>query len=94
MMSRGTPVKYLRCENAREHQSKLQKACEKEKIMLEYTTLHTYQLNIFIQRIFAVTKEGVLAILLNAKLNEIDHKILWAEDVHTYERVKKYGYHR
>ena len=29
MTSRGNPVKYLRCDNAWEHESKLQKACEK-----------------------------------------------------------------
>ena len=32
MTSRGTPVKYLRCDNAGEHQSKLQKACENKKL--------------------------------------------------------------
>ena len=29
MMPRGTPVKYLYCNNAGGHQSKLQKACKK-----------------------------------------------------------------
>ena len=43
--SHGTPVKYLRCDNSDEHQSKFQKVGEKEKITLEYTTTHTPQFN-------------------------------------------------
>ena len=31
MMSHATSVKYLCCDNAEEHQSELQKVCEKEK---------------------------------------------------------------
>ena len=31
MTSRGTPVKYLLCNNTGEHQLKLQRACEKRK---------------------------------------------------------------
>ena len=34
MTSRGTPLKYLCCDNTEEHQSKFQKACEKEKFTL------------------------------------------------------------
>ena len=31
----GHTVKYIHCDNAREHQSKLMKACEKNGIQLE-----------------------------------------------------------
>ena len=67
MTSCGTPVKYLRCDNVGEHQSKLNKACKKEKDALEYTTLTTPQLNGVIERRFAVMKEGDLVMLLNEK---------------------------
>ena len=64
------------------HQSKPQKVCEKEKFMLEYTTTHTPQLNSVIKRISTVIKEGVLDMLLNAKLNDTAQKMLWSESVH------------
>ena len=86
--SRGTPVEYLRCDTAGEHQSKLQRACEKEKVALEYTTPHTPQLSGVIERRFSVIKEGSLEMLLKAKLNNTSQKMLWAEDGHTCERVR------
>ena len=50
--------------------------------MLEYTTPHTPQLNGFIERIFTFIKEGALAMLLKAKLNDTAQKILWSEAFH------------
>ena len=82
MTSRGKPVKYLHYNNAGEHQSKLQRACEKEKVMLEYLTPHTPHLVGFIERRFAVIKEGALAMLQNAKLNDTSQKMLCEEAVH------------
>ena len=77
MTSRGMPVKYLCCNNAREHQSRLNRACKKEKLLLEYKTLHTSQLNGVIERRFAVIKEEELTMLLNIKLNYTAQKIMW-----------------
>ena len=53
--------------------------------MLEYTMTHTPHMNGFIERIFAVIKEGALEMLLNAKLNGTAQKMLWAETVHTFK---------
>ena len=55
---------------------------------MEYTTPPVPQLNRVMKRIFAVVKEGALSILLNAKLNETAHQMLWGEDVHTCECVR------
>ena len=88
MMSRGTPVKYPCCDNAGERKSKLQRACEKENMTLEYTTSHTPQMNGVIKIIIAVIKEGALAMFLNAKLNETSQKILWEEAVHMCKRIR------
>ena len=55
---------------------------------MEYTTLHTSQLNRVIERRFAVIKEGLLTILLNTKLNNTAQKIMWEEAVHTCKRVR------
>ena len=87
-MSRGTLVKNLICDNAGEHQSKLQKACEKEKVTLDYIAPHMPQLNVIIERIFNVIKEGALDMLLNVKINDTSQKILWEEAVNTYEHVR------
>ena len=76
MTSYGTSFKYLRCNNALEHQSKVQMLCKKDKFMLEYTTLHNHQLNAVIEIIFYVSKEGASAILLKGEINNTDHKIL------------------
>ena len=62
--------------------------CEKEKVALEYKTPHMPQLNGVTKRIFAVIKAVVLDMLLNAKLNDTDHKMLWSEAVHKYEGVQ------
>ena len=83
MTPHKTPIKYLHYNNTREHQSKLQKACEKENVTLEYTTPYTPQLNGVIERRFAVIKEGALEMLLNDKLNDTAKTIMWVEPVHT-----------
>ena len=88
MTSRGTPVKYPRCDNAGEHQSKLQRVCEKENVTLEYTTPHTPQPNGGIESRYVIIKEGALAMLLDAKLIDTAQKILWEEYIHICERIR------
>ena len=51
-------------------------------------TPHAPQMNGVIERRFDVIKEGALEMLLNAKINETDQKILWAEAVHTCKHVR------
>ena len=84
MISHENTGKYLCCDIAGKNQSKLHKACKKEKVTLEYTTPHTTQLSGFIERIFAVIKGGVLEMLLNTKLNDTDQEMPWTEAVHRY----------
>ena len=86
--SHGTPVNSLHFENAGEHRSKLYIVCEKEKVALEYKAPHMLQLNVIAERIFTFIEEIVLAMLLNAKLNDTDQKMLWSEAVYTCERVQ------
>ena len=61
----------------------MKKACKKEKVTLDYTEMHTPQLNGIIKILFAVIKEGALAMLLNEKLNDTSQKMVWKEAVHT-----------
>ena len=88
MTSHGNPVNYLRCVNMGEHQSKMQKACQKEEVMLEYTTPYMPQLNRATERRFYAIKEGALDMLLNAKLNDISHKMMWSEAVHMCKCIR------
>ena len=57
MASSGTPDKYIHFLNAREHRSKLQRVCEKEKIPLEYMTPHTPNLNVIIEKKLKLLKK-------------------------------------
>ena len=47
------------------------------------------QLNGITKEKSAVIKAVVLYMLLNAKLNDTDQKMLWSEVVHTYEGIQK-----
>ena len=55
---------------------------------MEYMTPHTLQLNRVTERRFEVIKEGALAIMLNAKLNDTAQKMLWSEAVHMCKHVR------
>ena len=46
------------------------------------------QLNGITKEKSAVIKAVVLAMLLNAKLNDTDQKMLWSEAVHTYRGIQ------
>ena len=50
-------------------------------------TSHTPQLSRVPERRFDVIKDGVLATLLNKKLNDTAQNILWAEAVHICQPV-------
>ena len=62
--------------------------CEKEKYALEYKTHHMPQLNGVTERIFTVIEAVVFAMIINAKLNDTDQKMMWSEVVHMYEGVQ------
>ena len=57
--------------------------CDKnKKVMLEYTTPYTPQMNDIKERIFAIIKEGSLETLQNEKPNIMAQKILRVKAVH------------
>ena len=66
----GYTVKYVSCDNAGKHQTKLQKVCEKNDIQLEYTAPYTPQLNGVVERRIAVLLNGARAFLYAANLTE------------------------
>ena len=83
----GHEVKFIRCDNAGEHQSNLQKVCEKHGIQLEYTAPHTPQLNKVVERRITVLLNWARAFLYAANLTEEYRKKLWAEAVNCTEDV-------
>ena len=84
----GHTVKYLRCDNAGEHQVKLQKVCEKFGVQLEYTALYTPQMNGVVERRIAVLLGGARAIMFSANLADNAKKKLWAEAVSYMEDTR------
>ena len=85
-------VKYIRCDNAGEHQGNLQKVCEKFGIELEYTAPYTPQMNGVVERRIAVLLNGEHASLYAANLAEDSRKKLWAEAVNYNEDVRNSMY--
>ena len=81
-------MKYLQCDNAGEHQAKLQKVCNLHNVELEYTAQHTPQMNGVCKRRIAVNLGGARASLYASNLNQSTRKILWAETVHYTEQVR------
>ena len=47
-----------------------------------------HQLNGVTERIFAVIEAVVLAMIIDAKLNDTYQKMMWSEVVHMYEGVQ------
>ena len=81
-------VKYIRCDNAGEHQSKLRSVCDKHGVELEYTAPHTPQMNGVCERRIAVNLSGARAFLYAANFTEETRKTLWAEAVNYTEQVR------
>ena len=68
-------VKFLRCDNAGEHQEKLRAVCNKYSIELEYTAPHTPQMNGVCERQIAVNLRGTRAFLCASNFTEKQEKI-------------------
>jgi hypothetical protein len=61
-------VKFIRCDNAGEHQQELQTVCAKYGIQLEYTAPNTPQQNGLVERQFATDPSGANAMMESADL--------------------------
>ena len=84
----GHTVKYLRCDNAGEHQSKMTEMCKKYNIEMEYTAPYTPQMNGVVERRIAVLLNGARAAMYAANFNEETRKKLWAEAISYTETVR------
>ena len=70
MKSQDVKVKYIRCDNAGEHQSSLRKLCRDKAITLEYTSPNTPQQNGVVERAFATDLRRLHAMFIQSRLNK------------------------
>jgi transposase InsO family protein len=84
----GYAIKYLRCDNAGEHQKKLKKVCDSHGVEMEYTAPNTPQMNGVLERRIAVTARTTYAMLTGAKLNERYRMRLRTEAKTTANKLK------
>ena len=77
----GHTVKYLRCDNAGERQSKMAEMCKKYSVEMEYTARYTPQMNGVVERRITVLLNGARGAMYAANLNQETRKKLWAETI-------------
>ncbi|CAM9887516.1 unnamed protein product, partial [Chrysoparadoxa australica] len=81
--ARGEPVKYLRADNAGEHQGRLQAVCRKHGVQLEYTASNTPQQNGVVERAIATVRRNAVAMLEASEFTADEKGKLWAECINT-----------
>ena len=74
-------VKFIRCDNAGEHQSKLQQFCKEEGITLEYTAPNTPKQNGRAEKKIHTIWQRAMVQMVNAKLTIQSQNEFWAESV-------------
>ena len=82
MKTRGTPVKYIRCDNAGENvdlKNKLQQSADLNDIEFEFTARDSPQFNGKIERKFATLYGRMRAMMNAAKLTQELRNLLWCE---------------
>ena len=83
MKGRGTPIKYIRCDNAGENEKYVKELCMKHGIQPEFTAPNTPQLNGVVECSFATVKAKALAMLEAANFTDTVRNKLWAEATNT-----------
>ena len=87
LIKNGKKVKFLRCDNAGEH-NVLKAFCEKNNITLEMTTPNTPQQNGVVERSFATELNYIRAMLFQANFTPAMVSSLWGMAVLYLERTK------
>ena len=79
--SLGWSVRYIRCDNAVEHQKDLQDLCSSKGIVLEYTAPNTPQQNARAEKKIHIIWQRAMTMQVNANLNQNSQKLFWGEAV-------------
>ena len=74
-------VKYIRCDNAGEHQSKLQNFCKEQGIVLEYTAPNSPKQNGRVEKKIHILWQRAMVQMVNARLSVESQNNFWAESV-------------
>ena len=77
----GYAVKYIRCNNAGEHQTQLQDYCREKGITLEYTAPNTPTQNGRAEKKIHVLWQRAMVQMVNANLTISSQNDFWAESV-------------
>ena len=77
----GNKVKYIRCDNAGEHQTKLKELCNEEGITLEYTAPNTPQQNGRAEKKIHILWQRSMTMMVQANLTKSAQNKFWAEAV-------------
>ena len=87
LLASNHPVQFLRCDNAGEHQDKLQKVCNKFGVTLEYVAPHTPQHNGVVERRFVTDRNRAMAMMLAAQLTPAAQNLLRCEAISTASKI-------
>ena len=79
MIAAGFKAKYIRCDDTGEHQTKVQKVCEENGVILEYTAPHIYNMNGIVERRYGVNLNRALPMCYSVGLKDESIKIMWIE---------------
>ena len=79
----GLVVKYIRCDNAGEHQLNLKNYCNERGITLEYTAPYTPKQNGRVEKKIHVLWQRATTMMVNANLTQSSQGDFWAEAVAT-----------
>jgi len=79
LKGQGKNVKFLRCDNAPEHGTKLTTICKERGVTVEFTAPYTPQQNGVVERKIVMDCNQALAMLFGARLTESAQALLHAE---------------
>ena len=83
MTGREITIKYIRCDNAGEHMTKLREICNKNGITLEYTAPRTPQQNGRVERKITIIWKRAMAMMVHARMKKEFQAKFWGEAVST-----------
>ena len=87
LKAKGHTVSYLRCDNAGEHQEKLQKICSQLGVQLEYVAPNTPQHNGVVERRFVTDRDRAMAMMTAANFTPQTQDKLRCEAISTASKL-------
>ncbi|CAM9438182.1 unnamed protein product, partial [Chrysoparadoxa australica] len=89
--ARGEPVRYMRADNAGEHQGRLKDICRRYGVQIEFTASNTPQQNGVVERAIAAVRRQAVAMLEASDFTDDEKGKLWAECINTATYLANIG---